>query len=69
MEKRHVTKSVRRPARPEVLGRSRDGVAILNPRSPATHFTDEEVRWVIREVRSGRFKSSSKVLDTPRKAK
>ncbi len=36
-----------------VLGRTRDGVAILKPKEGATHFTDKELRDAISAVRGG----------------
>ena len=36
-----------RRASGKVLGVTRDGVSILNPTSPATHFTSREIRQAI----------------------
>lgn len=37
---------------PKVLGVTRDGVHILKPASPATHFTAREIRQAISTVRT-----------------
>ena len=36
----------------KVLGVTRDGVSILRPASPATHFTSREIRQAISTVRA-----------------
>ena len=36
----------------KVLGVTRDGVSILKPTSPATHFTSREIRQAISTVRA-----------------
>ena len=41
-----------RTAAPKVLGVTRDGVHILKPASPATHFTTREIRRAISTVRT-----------------
>lgn len=38
----------------EVLGTTEDGLRILKPASPATHFTERELRAAIRTVRAAK---------------
>ncbi|HVV93942.1 MAG TPA: hypothetical protein VHD15_11025 [Hyphomicrobiales bacterium] len=54
---KQVTKRVARKAKAQrtvagyqVLGTTKDGVRILKPKKPATHFTTAEIRRAIRSV-------------------
>ncbi len=38
----------------KVLGTTKDGVKILKPKGPPTHFTDKELREAIATVRSSK---------------
>ena len=69
MEKRRAPKAEGHPKRGEILGLTRDGVAILKPRSPATHFTDKEIRSIVWDAHSGRFLDAVDGAASPYKGK
>lgn len=65
MEKRPTNKTSPKNSgrfvRPGILGQTRDGINIIEPRQSATHFTEMEVAQAVRTARSSRFVGNTSV--------